>query len=368
MIRAILITLLSVVSIQNLSAQRTIPLDTIHWQINAQTYNFENYKGKDAIYMRGGLAILKDTEFLNGTIEFDVFLTERQGFPGIRFRAVDGGNMESFYLRAHLPGKPDANQAAPVINGITPWQLYFGPKYSFPYHYNYDAWTHIKLIVKDDKAQLYLDHAQRPNFSWRLVRKPETGSVAIGGGGQAPMHYANFRINKDAHEIIDFKVTERTPIEGLIPEWEISSMFKEQELNDISGLKQLINSRKWLGKVQVEEGTAANIARVANLPQNRPANTVFAKITIRSDKNQLKLFEFGYSDRVVAILNGQPIYKGTNNWRSRDYRYLGTVGLFDAIYLPLKKGNNTLLLAVSENFGGWLVTGKFPNPSGLTFK
>ena len=72
----------------------------------------------------------------------------------------------------------------------------------------------------------------------------------------------------------------------------------------------------------------------------------------------MKKFEFGYSDRVVAILNGKPIYWGTNQWRSRDYRYLGTVGLFDAIYLDLKKGKNTLLMAVSEDFGDWLITGR----------
>ena len=96
--------------------------------------------------------------------------------------------------------------------------------------------------------------------------------------------------------------------------------------------------------------------------------TVFARITIDSDKDQIKLFEFGYSDDVIAILNGQAIYKGTNFWKSRDYRYLGTIGLFDGIYLNLKKGKNTLLLAVSENFGGWLVTGRFTDQSGIKIK
>jgi hypothetical protein len=44
---------------------------------------------------------------------------------------------------------------------------------------------------------------------------------------------------------------------------------------------------------------------------------------------------------------------------------LGTIGLFDAVYLPLRKGKNTLLLAVSEDFGGWLVTGRFVDTKGL---
>jgi hypothetical protein len=38
---------------------------------------------------------------------------------------------------------------------------------------------------------------------------------------------------------------------------------------------------------------------------------------------------------------------------SRDYRYLGTIGLFDSVTLPLKAGENEIWIAVSEAFGGW---------------
>ncbi|MDH7444841.1 hypothetical protein [Aquimarina sp. 2201CG14-23] len=365
MVKFIVYILLGMFFIQETNAQNIIPLDTLHWEINATSYTLENYEGKDAIYIQRGLAFLKDTKFLNGTIEFDVYLTKRQGFPGVRFRAVDRNNMESFYIRPHLPGKPDANQVAPVINGITPWQLYFGPKYSFLYEYNYDDWTHVKLVVNGNRAQIYLDHAKKPNLSWFLVHEPQEGGIAIGGGGASPMHYANFKIDKNAYEIKDFKPIERKPIEGLISTWEISNKFEEKELKDVSKLKSLITSRTWDKKIQVEEGTAANIARQVVLRDKIPGNTVFAKISINSDKDQTKLFEFGYSDRVVAILNGRAIYKGNNRWRSRDYRYLGTVGLFDAIYLDLKKGKNTLLLGVSEDFGGWLVTGRFVDATGI---
>lgn len=365
MIRYIVFSIVSIFFIQKGNSQNIIPLDTIHWEINAQSYVLENYKGKDAIYIQRGLAFLKDTKFLNGTIEFDVYLTNRQGFPGVRFRASDRNNMESFYLRAHLSGKPDANQAAPVINGITPWQLYFGPKYSFAYDYNYDDWTHIKIVVNGRRAQIYLDYSETPNLSWNLVHDPKEGQIAIGGGGPSAMHYANFKIDKSKYEIVDFKPIKRKPIEGLISEWQVSDMFEEKLVNNPLKLNEVIQSRKWGKTIQVEEGTAANIAREVVLVDGTPGNTVFAKIKITSNKDQIKFFEFGYSDRVVAILNGKPIYKGTNRWRSRDYRYLGTVGLFDAIYLNLKKGENTLLLAVSEDFGGWLVTGKFPDQNGI---
>lgn len=364
MLRLTAFIIVSLTMLQKTLTQDIIPLDTTNWEINAKSYILENYKGNDAIYIQRGTARLKNTKFLNGTIEFDIFLTERQGFPGVRFRAFSPGNMEVFFLRPHLSGKPDANQAAPVINGLTPWQLYFGPTYSFAYDYNFEGWTHIKLVVHDKKAQVYLDYSEQPNLSWNLVHNPQEGDVLI-GGGFAPMHFANFKIDKTKHEIVDFKIIERKPIENLVPEWEISDMFEEKQLDDPTKLKPVIDAREWGKKIQVEEGIAANIARAQVLYNGSQGNTVFAKITIQSDIDQVKLFDFGYSDRVVAILNGDAIYKGNNKWRSRDYRYLGTIGLFDSIYLKLKKGENTLLLAVSEDFGGWLVTGRFADEKGI---
>ena len=145
-------------------------------------------------------------------------------------------------------------------------------------------------------------------------------------------------------------------------------MFEEKLLDDPNQVDQVLKSRKWQGKINIDEGTAANISRIQNLRDGTPGNTVLARVIIQSDQDQIKLLEFGYSDRVVAILNGKSIYLGNNGYRSRDYRYLGTIGLFDGIYLDLKKGSNELILAVSENFGGWLVTGRIQDMQGITIK
>lgn len=363
MLLRLFIILLSISSIGY--TQNHIPLDTINWNIKAKSYVIEKYKGKDAIYIQGGSITLKNKTFLNGTIEFDIFLKEEQAFPGVYFRGIKDFDSEQWFMRPHLSGKPDANQAAPATKGITPWQLYFGEKYSFPYEYKFNDWTHVKLVVNNNKAQVFLDGTEKPNLSWNLFHKTQEGIIAFNGGRFTGMHLANIKIDTNKTKIIDFNPKKRKAIENLIPKWEVSDMFEEKQLENISNLKQLIGSRKWVGDITIEEGTAANISRKQQLYNGKPDNTVFTKIEIDSDKNQTKLFEFGYSDRVVVILNGKPIYKGTNKWRSRDYRYLGTIGLFDTVYLPLKKGKNTLLMAVSEDFGGWLVTGRFKNKSNL---
>ena len=347
-----------------ITAQNIIPLDTTHWDISARAHLFETYKGKDAIYIQGAI-VLKDQTFLNGTIEFDVFLKEEQSFPGVSFR-INGRNYEQFFLRPHLSGKADANQAAPSTNGITPWQLYFGSRYSFPYEYKYDDWTHVKVVVNNNRAQVYLDYAKKPHLSWNLFHETKEGQIGFRAGGRfGASHLANIKITKNETGIVDFKAIERKPIENLIPTWKISDKFEETMLSDPNKISSVIKKRKWNHTIKVEEGTAANVSRKLVRYDGQQGNTVFAKVTIHSDKKQWKLLEFGYSDRVVAILNGKPIYRGTNRWRTRDYRHLGTVGLFDEIYLPLKKGKNTLLMAVSEDFGGWLITGRIKDQKGI---
>lgn len=160
--------------------------------------------------------------------------------------------------------------------------------------------------------------------------------------------------------MIDFNAKPVPHLDGAVKRWQVSDKFLEKDLANLGGLKGLIDQRQWPHWIEEEERGIAHIAWKVNR-YGSEGDTVFARIDIESEKDQSKIFNFGYSDRAVVILNGQPLYKGTKKWRSRDYRYLGTVGFHDSVYLPLKRGKNSLILAVSEDFGGWLVAGQFEN-------
>jgi hypothetical protein len=55
-----------------------------------------------------------------------------------------------------------------------------------------------------------------------------------------------------------------------------------------------------------------------------------------------------------VFLNGQILFRGRSAQNFRDPGFLGIVSSEDdAVYLPLKKGSNDLMLAVSELGGGW---------------
>ena len=81
---------------------------------------------------------------------------------------------------------------------------------------------------------------------------------------------------------------------------------------------------------------------------------VYAKTAIESDRDQVKKLFVGYSDDVSVFLNGKILFTGRSAQNFRDPGFLGIVNPEnDAVYLPLKKGHNELVLAVSELGGGW---------------
>ncbi|MFI5042590.1 MAG: hypothetical protein ACHQNA_12215 [Acidimicrobiales bacterium] len=69
----------------------------------------------------------------------------------------------------------------------------------------------------------------------------------------------------------------------------------------------------------------------------------------------------------VVFLNGRPLSGGDDSYRTRDYRFLGSIGWSDAVYLPLAEGDNEFAVAVLEDFGGWGVQARFPDPDWLSF-
>jgi hypothetical protein len=116
-------------------------------------------------------------------------------------------------------------------------------------------------------------------------------------------------------------------------------------------------------RLACESTGLANLARVQGAREGR--DTVFVRLTIRSDTRQVKRVRFGFSDEVRVYFNGRLIYGGSDVYQSRDYRFLGTMGLYDELYLPLDVGDNEVWFAVTENFGGWGVRAAFDDMSGI---
>ena len=352
----------------SLTAQTSIevPMSEQHWNINANTYLFEVFKGEESIYLPQGAIFLPNVDFHNGIIEFDFSVPESRGFPGLFFRIVDDQNREEFYVRPHQSGNPDANQYTPVFNGLACWQLYHGDGYSGQIKYRFGEWHHVKLIISGTAGEVYIDDMKNPLFQIHELKHGDiSGGIALRGG--ANIRYANFSYSLNENQSLgkDRKALAELP-KNTIARYQVShSVYDSLVLNQTTLNPALSSDTDW-HVMETENTGLLNIARMAKKSDKK--NTSLVKIVIDSESDQIKPLDFGYSDVAHAFLNGKTIYAGQRVFRTRDYRYLGTIGYFDTLFLDLKKGSNELIFAISENFGGWGLKAKMDDQEGITIR
>ncbi len=346
-------------------AQNNIPFDSNRWEFAAQESRVEEYLGRQSLYLKSGLALVKDSKFLNGVIEFDIAFSPERTFVGGVWRVQDQENYEEFYFRPHQSGNPDANQYTPVFNGNAGWQFYYGEEFSTPIRYRFNEWMRVKIVVAGTQAEVYIMDMETPAlFIPGLKRAPVAGQVGLSAGNFAPAHYSNFSFTALDAPALKGQAKPRKPApKGVIMSWSVSSGFPEKNLQDKLQLSESDKAGLTWKKLECEATGIANLSRL--LPLNEQSNTTFARVIINSEREQIKEVKFGFSDRVRVYLNDHLLYAGSDNFVSRDYRFLGTVGLWDALYLPLKKGRNELWLTISENFGGWGVVAAIEDRSAI---
>ncbi|QHW00957.1 LamG domain-containing protein [Spirosoma endbachense] len=351
----------------NVLAQTTAPFDASTWTIVGKMEK-ETFQGKEGIRLTGGAIYLKDSTFMNGIIEFDMTLSRNRYFPGFGFRIQDNENFEHIYLRPHQLGNPDAIQYMPVFNRQEAWQLYYGDGYSTAVTYPLDEWVHIRLVVLGTQAEVYVGDQSKPALViHQLKRAAKPGKISLDNGAPIVTRYANFQYTKTDNPTLLGTYKQAAPAKpGTIMSWHISNTFDEKRLdNDYTIPQDLAKQATW-NTLPAENTGVVNLSQISKLREG--LNTVFAKVTLLSDKPQIKKLQLGFSDRAKVYCNGRLLYSGQDVFMSRDYRFLGTIGYFDDIYLDLKKGKNELWIAVSETFGGWGIQGIIADQSGLTIE
>jgi hypothetical protein len=344
----------------------SVPFDSGRWEIQAKESRVVEHLGRRSLYLKGGVAAVRDSRFTNGVVEFDIALPRERGFMGAVWRMQDFENYEEFYMRPHQSGNPDANQYTPIFNGLPGWQLYYGEGYGAPVRYDSDQWTHVRIVVNGKRAEVYVKDMESPALVVReLKRETREGRVGLSAGNFAPGYFSNFTVTAvDEPQLKgkDAGATAAAP-PGTVKSWMVSDAFDRKSLEGRYQLTPADNEKlKWRA-IGVERNGTANLARLQGVAEGR--DTVFARLVIQSDREQVKKVRFGFSDEVKVYFNGRLLYGGSDIYQSRDYRFLGTIGLYDELYLPLRRGENQLWLAVTENFGGWGVTAQFENMEGI---
>ncbi len=343
-----------------------LPFGFDKWDTIGTTLTKETYMGKESVLLKSGGIYTKNVDLKDGIIEVDMSFAEQRSFPGLAFRMQDLSNFENFYVRPHQSGNPDATQYTPVFNGQAAWQLYYGEGYSKVFIFKFNAWHHIKIDVHGLQAEIFIDDMQTPLFKVpELKRAWKGGNIALISGG-ATVHFANVQYTPKQVAAPVAMPVPANGTNGMITRWQVSNVVSRSLFEKKYQLTPEIKQKfTWTTQSSEPSGTI-NFSRFDTL--TKTANTMVAKVVIESASEQVKALSFGFSDYVTVYLNDKALYYGADNFMSRDYRFLGTIGFFDTLFLPLKKGDNELWFVVSEDFGGWGLKAKFENMGNISLK
>ena len=312
-----------------------------------------DYLGRPALHLAKAFAYVRDLDFQNGTIDADV-AADPEGFQGVAFRVESEDDYELFFFRPGASGDVQAIQYTPGLLGANAWQIYNLPDYVAAADIPQNQWFHVRIVVAGLVAKLYFNNSAEPTLVVPdLKRGYSKGSIGF-WGHQGGGYFSNVSYTPDSSEYQHQE--EKKFLPGTLTDWQLSESFDVTDKDP--GVYPDTKRLHW-ERVEAENPGMVVIQRYRRdpnvvPPQGPGSKVVFARTMIHADLDENRKMSFGYSDKVVIYVNAKPVYAGNNIIGSREPHFLGVMNVNnDSVYLPLKKGDNELVLAVSEYFGGW---------------
>lgn len=341
------------------------------WKFDGDSTRVEAFDGRQTLRMHTGSAERPDIKFEDGTIDVDLMTSRRRSFVYVMFRMLNDGEREEFYLRPHKSGLPDAAQYAPVFQGQSAWQLYWGARGTAAPEISPNVWQHLRIVVAGSRAAFFLGDTIKPFMVVpRLARDPQSGYIALGslvpGGtaGEGPgVRYSNLVVRPSvvAYSFANAPTEPALP-SGMITKWEVGPGFAAPD-SAVSSI-----APEWTSKFQVvpiEPDGFVELHRVVPMPRVTNYVGTVARIRVIADRAMTRALDLGFSDRATLFLNGSPIF-----FRDDSYDFAvrrdGLISLNQArVFLPLRAGANEISVVVTDRFGGWAIMGRLPDTSGV---
>jgi hypothetical protein len=226
---------------------RAVPFQSELWAWGTSEPTPTEYCGRECVRLEQSTSTVAGVAFEDGVVEVELAVPRERGFHGVFWRGRDDENFESFFVRPHQVGNPDAVQYTPVFNGISSWQLYHGPGFWAPAVFPLDDWFRIRVAFAGGRAEVYVGDLDEPAPAIRELKAPVgPGRVGMFAGGPA-IHVAGFAY--DASGDVAFRAPGPAAVaasEGVVPAWAVSDACPEEALARGSALDRgLLAARTW---------------------------------------------------------------------------------------------------------------------------
>lgn len=345
-----------------------VPLSPEAW-VATDSIRFVSYLGRPSLYINRGVALVRGASMEDGVVDLDLSASDATTFLGVVFRAATPRFSNVLFLRPGASGTEEAVQYGPAFNGLgVAWQVYHGDGANAVAVVPRNRWIHLRLELDGPVARVYLDTATTPTLV--VPRVVASGGAGIGvwaGPFGRGAYYSNIRYSSSRRT--SGEPPAPPPPSGTILEWELSSTIESADftpaaLPDLGRLTWqpvdaepdgvvLINRYREAPVGGVPRDGAGAVMRDSVMTGKiAGARIVYARTTIRAARDETRRMQYSYSNGVVIYLNGRPLAFAMNPGGLRNnLGVMARVG--DAVYLPLRQGENQLVFAVVALTGGW---------------
>jgi hypothetical protein len=344
------------------SSLPAFPLNASAWSFQEGGVEFTSHRNQPAMKVLKGVATLKDFNFKDGTIEFDIEPVSPP-FTGVYFRMTDQKNSEYFYLRVGRAGNltaMDAAQYAPIDKGVNMWDML--DHFQGPANIKKADWNHVKLVVSGKQLLVYVNDSKPTLEVPRMEGNTTEGTLGFAG----PCVISNLVVRHNQVEGL-------LAAEGIDPTSHDTRYIRTWLVSEPQPLpagRELFSGdfpkpgAKWQ-PLEAERRGLINLTRIYGQSESRRA--AWLTVKLKSTSEQRRKVSLGFSDEVWVFLNGQYIYSDKNIYMSPvrkepDGRISIENGEFE---LPLKSGDNELLIGLANDFFGWGLIARLDNMEGI---
>jgi hypothetical protein len=361
--------------------QTDIPMTPAQWQAKGDVSFQHDPTKQNILVVNKGYAELNNTNFSNGTIEFDTkFVGER--ITGITFRQHDDA-ADALYFRpsADCAVSEECIQYMPTAHHVFEWDLYGQYQTHAPIHP--DGWNHVKLVLSGARMDVFINGARSPTLAvGTLVGGFPDGSIRLHG----PASYAHLSIAPNVVDSLPV-LASNNPAKNdprYVRHWLASKPFvmpsrMDATLQENTGIDPVYSSMpkqsvSWK-PIALDPGGLVNLTRWYGDAQTGQAIAgIWLKTTINADHDQIKHVDMGWTREVWVFVNGKLAFQSKNLYgikgasKEPGGRLSLTNGSFD---LPLQKGANQVVVAIDDNFAGgqqhwgWGLEMRLANTDGI---
>jgi hypothetical protein len=373
------IALLTFVAAAALAATPIVSTQTPSpWDVSRATLVDNASPTNTAIGLMRGVAFRPDLSMRDGTIEFQLSAAHG-GFAGLAFRMASTSDYEIIYFAPSDDGtRWKYVQYQPVFQGETTWQLYYRDEYRADLPKSATGAIHVRLAISGTRADVYVNDLATPVLRIHdLKRDPASGAVGVWAASPkaatTPIEFSQLSTNT-ATPSLAAVAPEHAP-ETQILQWQVSPRQPSPGEVDPPAQLPLLDFAR-MPVITAEPSGLVNLTRALGNPAGPQTTNVFggagwglayAHVTIEAEAPRITRLFVSYSDGIGVYLNGERRFTGNNVQDAREPGANGTVQTeVDGIDLPLRRGRNELVLAITDKAFGWGFRARLETRQGLT--